>query len=105
MGEIFADRVFQFPERHPALLFDKLVKRMEETHKIKLIYSDEMVEQIASRCIEVETGARNIDHIMNGTILPQMSQEILSRMGEGEMPSEVRLGINEDSSFKIDFGE
>ncbi len=86
-----------------SLKLDKLVKRLDETHKMKLIYSSEMVEQIAGRCIEVETGARNIDHIMNGTILPQMSQEILARMSEGEMPSEVHLGIEEGGGFKISF--
>ena len=50
---------------------------------MKLVYSPEVVDQIATRCTEVETGARNIDHIMNGTILPQMSREILGRMGGG----------------------
>ncbi len=86
-----------------SLKLDKLVKRMDETHKMKLLYSPEMVEQIAKRCTEVETGARNIDHIMNGTILPMMSQEILARMSEGEMPPEVHLGIGEDGDFKIEF--
>ena len=62
-----------------------------------------MVDQISKRCTEVETGARNIDHIMNGTILPQMSQEILARMSEGVMPSEAYLDMAEDGSFKISF--
>lgn len=86
-----------------ALKLDKLAARMAETHKVKLIYSPEVVDQIGSRCTEVETGARNIDHIMNGTIMPQMSREILLRLGEEAMPSEVHLGLAEDGSFKIDF--
>ncbi len=86
-----------------SLKIDKLVARIAETHKMKLIYSSEVLEQIAARCTEVETGARNIDHIMNGTILPHMSREILTRLGEGTMPSEVQLGMAEDGSFKIDF--
>jgi type VI secretion system protein VasG len=87
-----------------SLKVDKLVARIAETHKMKLIYTSEVLEQIADRCTEVETGARNIDHIMNGTILPQMSREILTRLGEGAMPSEVHLGLAKDGSFKIDFG-
>jgi type VI secretion system protein VasG len=86
-----------------ALKLDKLAARMAETHKVKMIYSPEVVDQIGSRCTEVETGARNIDHIMNGTIMPQMSREILLRLGEEAMPSEVHLGLAEDGSFKIDF--
>jgi type VI secretion system protein VasG len=86
------------------LKLDKLVARVAQTHKMKLIYDPKVVEQIANRCTEVETGARNIDHIMRGTILPQMSQEILTRMSDEAMPAEVHLGIAEDGGFEIVFG-
>ncbi len=85
------------------LKLEKVAQRLAESHKMKLIYSPEVVDQIAARCTEVETGARNIDHIMSGTILPQMSREILARLGEGAMSSEVHLGLAKDGSFKIDF--
>jgi type VI secretion system protein VasG len=61
------------------------------------------VDQIAARCTEVETGARNIDYIMTGSIMPRMSQEILSRMGAGAMPTEVRLDLAKDGTFNISF--
>jgi type VI secretion system protein VasG len=78
------------------------VARAQESHKIKLSYSDAVVDQIASRCNEVETGARNIDHILRGTLLPTLSQEIVLRMGKGEMPAELRLDIGADGSFKLE---
>ncbi len=86
------------------LKLEKLGRRLYESHKIRFTYDDKVVEQIAARCTEVETGARNIDHIMQGTILPQMSREILARMSEGELPSEVHLGLTEDGGFQISFG-
>ena len=85
------------------LKLDKLARRMLETHKLSFHYSDDVVEQIAARCTEVETGARNIDHIMNGTILPQISREILSRMSEMAIPPELHLSIGEDGGFSIAF--
>ncbi len=85
------------------LKMDKLVKRLAETHKMKLVYSETVVDQIAARCTEVETGARNIDYIMNGSIMPRMSLEILSRLGEGAMPAEVRLDLAKDGTFNISF--
>lgn len=85
------------------LKMDKLVRRLAETHKMKLVYSDTVVDQIAARCTEVETGARNIDYIMTGSIMPRMSQEILSRMGEGAMPAGVRLDLAKDGTFNISF--
>ena len=86
-----------------ALKMGKLVKRLSETHKMKLVYSNKVVDQIAARCTEVETGARNIDYIMTGSIMPRMSQEILSRMGAGAMPTEVRLDLAKDGTFNISF--
>ncbi len=85
------------------LKMNKLARRMADTHKIKLSYGDEVVAQIAERCTEVETGARNIDYIMSGTILPRMSQEILACMTEGELPAEVRLDVGKDGTFGVDF--
>jgi type VI secretion system protein VasG len=87
------------------LKMNKLVSRMADTHKMKMAYAPEVVDQIAKRCTEVETGARNIDHIMSGTIMPQMSREILTKMSEEAMPSAVRLDLAEDGTFKVEFGD
>jgi type VI secretion system protein VasG len=85
------------------LKLEKLVNRLAETHKMKLVYTQKVVDQIAARCTEVETGARNIDYIMAGSIMPRMSQEILTRMGEGAVPAEVHLDLAKDGTFKISF--
>jgi type VI secretion system protein VasG len=87
------------------LKLDKLVRRLANTHKIAMTYSQAVVDQIAARCTEVETGARNIDYIMSGTILPRMSQEILSNMSAGDMPSTVRLDLDGEGGFTVVFGE
>jgi type VI secretion system protein VasG len=86
-----------------SLKMNKLARRMAETHKVKLVTAPDVLDQIAARCTEVETGARNIDHIMNGTIMPLMSREILACLSEEAMPSEVHLGLAEGGTFKIDF--
>jgi type VI secretion system protein VasG len=85
------------------LKLEKLGRRLMENNKMKLDYSPDVVEQIALRCSEVETGARNIDYIVKGTIMPQMSQQILLSMAEGGMPSGVHLGMAKDGSFRIRF--
>lgn len=85
------------------LRLGRLAARLLESSKMSLSYSTGVVDRIAERCTEVETGARNIDHIMRGTILPQLSSKILERMGEGEMPSSVRLGTAKDGGFTVSF--
>jgi type VI secretion system protein VasG len=51
----------------------------------------------------VETGARNIEYILNGSILPQLSQEILAAMGTGTLPSKALLEVAEDGGFRFRF--
>ena len=43
-----------------------------------------LITAIADRCTEVESGARNVDHILTRTLLPELSTEFLSRMAAGE---------------------
>ncbi len=85
------------------LKLDKLARRLMQNNKMKLVYSPAVVDQITERCTEVETGARNIDYILSGNIMPRMSQEILAHMTEDGMPSEVHLDLNKDGSFKMKF--
>ncbi len=87
------------------LKLDKLGERLMESHKISFNYTPAIVDQIAARCTEVETGARNIDHILQGTLLPQISNEILARMGEGKLPSTLNLDLDENGNFSLEFSE
>ena len=85
------------------LKLGKLEKMLLANNKMKMSYDEAVVDQIAARCTEVETGARNIEYILNGNVLPKMSKEILLHMTEGGMPSAVHLGVDEDRSFSMEF--
>ena len=85
------------------LKLKKLAERLMQNNKMELVYTPAVVDQITDRCTEVETGARNIDFILTGNIMPRMSQEILSHMTEEGMPSKVHLDLNKDGSFKMEF--
>ncbi|MCP3940168.1 MAG: type VI secretion system ATPase TssH [Desulfobacteraceae bacterium] len=76
-----------------------LADRMQTSHKVTLTFSQELITKLAQRCTEVETGARNIDHIMNGSILPMMSQQILEMMAKENMPEAMMLAVDEDGLF------
>ncbi|WP_091362252.1 type VI secretion system ATPase TssH [Amphritea atlantica] len=83
---------------------DKLVQRLASSQKLVLNYTDQVVETIAQRCTEVETGARNIDHILNGTLLPQIATEVLERMTEETRYTHLLLDIDADGGFTLSFG-
>ena len=84
---------------------NQLVKRLAENRKITFSYQDEVVEQIAQRCTEVETGARNIDHIVNRTLLPLIADEILAQMTADNPPDCLEVSIGEDGGFVVAFAE
>ena len=83
------------------LKLNKVVKRMAANRGTVLTYSDDVVEAIASRCTEVDSGARNIDHIMSNSLMPDMSREILSRMAVGEEIETVNVTMDGDG-FKYE---
>ena len=85
------------------LKLDKIVRRLAHNNSLQMSYSDAVVNCIAARCTEVETGARNIDFILRKNVMPLMSQEILSRMNSGEQPEALSLGVNEAGEFAVDF--
>jgi len=87
------------------LKLNALVDRLKKSQRIEATYTDRMVELIASRCTEVDTGARNIDHILRATLLPMLSQEILTRMAEGVMPKKLIIDIDDQKNFTATFPE
>jgi type VI secretion system protein VasG len=54
-----------------------------------------VVDRVAERCKEVSTGARNVDHIFTRTLLPELSAELLARMGEGKPVQTIHVGASE----------
>ena len=64
-----------------------------------------VVKAIADRCTEVETGARNIDHIINSTLLPQVSTRILEQMATGDLPHRLHLSLDERGRFAYSFSD
>ncbi len=73
------------------LKLGKIERRLRETHRIRLDWDTGLVDTVAQRCTEVESGARNVDNILSNTVLPELSREILSRLAEGRTVDGVRI--------------
>ena len=85
------------------LKMDKLMKRLKTSQNLNAQYTPKVIELIASRCTEVDTGARNIDHIMRATLIPQLSSAILEQMTTGELPENVTVDVDDDNNFVTRF--
>jgi type VI secretion system protein VasG len=81
------------------LKLGKIQRRIQENHKINLTYDTSLIDEVAKRCTEVESGARNVDNILTNSLLPDMSRQILGRMAEGEKLQSIHVGIAENGAF------
>ena len=81
------------------LKLGKIKRRIHENHKIDLTYDDALVNEVAKRCTEVESGARNVDNILTNTLLPEISRQLLGRMATGEMMERIHVGVGTDGAF------
>jgi type VI secretion system protein VasG len=77
----------------------KIQRRIRENHKIELTYDPAVVAEVAKRCTEVESGARNVDNILTNTMLPDVSRYLLSRMAEHQKPSAIHVSVGDDGKF------
>ena len=81
------------------LKLGKIARRIMEHYDAPFSWSEGVLDHIVSRCTEVDSGARNVDKILTGTLLPQMSAEFLSRMAAGEAIQAAAVDVDPSGSF------
>jgi type VI secretion system protein VasG len=81
------------------LKLGKIQRRIKENHKVALTYDDAFLNEVASRCTEVESGARNVDNILTNSLLPDISRQILGSMAEGQKMAAIQVTIGADGEF------
>ena len=84
------------------LQLSKIEQRIGENHRAQFTYDESLIDTIAKRCTDVDSGARNIYNILTGSLLPEMSGEVLSRMVTGEGIKKVHVSTKDDGSFAYD---
>ena len=74
--------------------------RVLDNHKASFEYDDALVEAVLRRCTEVDSGARNVDNVLNGTLLPEIADNVLARMADGGGIARVKVGATKAGKFK-----
>ncbi|MCA2971553.1 MAG: type VI secretion system ATPase TssH [Acidobacteriaceae bacterium] len=81
------------------LKLGKIQRRLKENHAMALRYDDKVLDAVAARCTEVESGARNVDNILTNSLLPDISNQILAMMAAGEHKEAIDVTIGDDGAF------
>jgi type VI secretion system protein VasG len=79
------------------LQLSRVQKRTAENLGIELNYDPAVVDLIASRCTELESGGRMVDAILTQTLLPDISRELLTRLMEGHPAKKVEVNVKEQA--------
>jgi type VI secretion system protein VasG len=84
------------------LKVEKIQRRLRERHGTELVLDGDVYDEIAARCTEVESGARNIDNILTNTVLPSLSRLLLRSLVDQEAPARLRVGVGDDGNFRYE---
>jgi len=79
----------------------KVSRRVREHYNADFTWTDAVLDHIVGRCTEVDSGARNVDRILTGSLLPQMSSEFLARLAEGLQIRSAQVDVTADGGFKF----
>jgi type VI secretion system protein VasG len=82
------------------LKLGRIRDRVAANHKATFQWDTALVESVLARCTEVDAGARAVDHILNGTLLPEIAESVLTRMAEGGSVEKIKVGVGKSGEFK-----
>jgi type VI secretion system protein VasG len=82
------------------LKLERIRRRIESNHKAAFEWDESLVEAVLARCTEVDSGARNVDHILNGTLLPEIAQHVLERIADNVPVQRIGARATEAGEFE-----
>ncbi|HDR9509073.1 type VI secretion system ATPase TssH [Burkholderia cepacia] len=81
------------------LKLERIRRRIDANHKAAFEWDESLVEAVLARCTEVDSGARNVDHILNGTLLPEIAGHVLGRIADGAAIARIAVRADEAGEF------
>ncbi|RKH29479.1 type VI secretion system ATPase TssH [Corallococcus praedator] len=82
---------------------DKLVGRVRAAHGVETTLAPELLDELARRCTESETGARNLEQILQGSLMPALSRELLQKLAGGEVPPRLHIALTAEGDWSLQF--
>lgn len=83
-----------------ALKLAHIGARIARNHQAQFSHDAGLVDAVLARCTEVDSGARNVDQILNGSLLPAIAEAVLARMADGEPITSIRVSAGKQGQFK-----
>ena len=84
----------------------KIAERVAAGHRVSLGWSADVVDSIVASCTAVDTGARNIDHIITASLLPGIATTLLGALDKKAAMPSLMVGLDKETkAFSYNFTE
>ncbi|HCT5786380.1 TPA: type VI secretion system ATPase TssH [Klebsiella variicola] len=77
--------------------------RLQRHYGISTHIDERLIDTLTKACLLPDTGARNVDSLLNQQILPVLSQQLLSHMAAKQKPSSLQLTWDEEEGIVLEF--
>ena len=81
----------------------QVAKRLNKHYGLSCTIEESLYDTLVAACLLPDTGARNIDSLLNQQILPVLSQQLLSRMSQKQRTTSLTLGWDEEEGITLAF--
>jgi type VI secretion system protein VasG len=82
-----------------------VIKRLQLHYGLTGHVEKALYDTLVSACLLPDTGARNIDSLLNQQILPVLSQQLLMRQSTQQNAQSITLGYDEEEGITLSFDE
>lgn len=90
-------------KRIVAIKLNQVAQRLQRHYGLNCQIEESLTETLVAACLLPDTGARNIDSLLNQQILPVLSQQLLQRLALQQKPTGLILGWNEEDGITLEF--
>ncbi len=84
---------------------DQVSQRLARHYGMTTDIDESLYDALTAACLLPDTGARNVDSLLNQQILPVLSQQLLSHMATGQKPQRLTLSWSEEAGIGLDLDE
>ncbi|MCS0590244.1 type VI secretion system ATPase TssH [Massilia norwichensis] len=82
------------------LKLERIKARVATNHNAAFLYDEALINAVLARCTEVDSGARNVDTILNGTLLPEIADNVLAAMAAGGAIRQIKVSATKAGKIK-----
>ena len=79
--------------------------RLHRHYGLTTQIDESLYDALTAACLLPDTGARNVDSLLNQQILPVLSQQLLTHMAAKQKPQSLRLSWSEEEGIVLAFNE